>query len=155
MQPMTPTNREPDPATIPGLTWRLCKEFGFPSAVAMGMIIVFGYVGMTAVQKGIIPLVDVVSANLRTQTQQLTEQTTLMKTIAIDSKDTQEFRIATAELHRSQMTLLESINQGQIRLETQNQQLIIELRTMGDGIRALLSTPKNHLMPPPQNDGGD
>jgi hypothetical protein len=120
----------------------------------MGMILVFGYVGMTAVQKGIIPLVDVVSQNLQNQTEQLREQSVLMKTIAEDAKDTQEFRVATAELHRSQMTLLESINQGQVRLEQQNQQLILELRTMGDGIRALLASPKNVLTPPTPNNGG-
>ena len=127
-----------DPDSVPGLCWRIADRFGVPSLALLGMIVVMGYVGKITVEKVFIPLSDSVRDNLRSQTEQLGRQSTLLQSIAQQSEDTADFRVATNEHHRAAAILLQAIKDGQVRLEEQNRQLIIEMKTVGDGIRVML-----------------
>ena len=144
---MTPA-KITDPDSVPGLCWRIADRFGVPSLALLAIIVVVGYLGKVLVEKVFVPMGEAVSANLKTQTEQLgiqsaqmAEQTALLKVVAAQSEDTADFRVATSEHHRAAAILMQAIKDGQVRLEEQNRQLILELKTVGDGIRILLPNP--------------
>jgi hypothetical protein len=143
-----------DPDTVPGLCWRIADRFGVPSLALLAMIVVIGYLGKVLVEKVFVPMGEAVSTNLKTQTTQLEkqsaqmmEQTALLRVVAAQSEDTADFRIATNEHHRASAILMQAIRDGQVRLEEQNRQLIIEMKTVGDGIRAILGNPTTQAKP--------
>ena len=142
---MAPGTKDPD--NLPGLAWRICEKFGVVALIAIGMLVVMGYVGRIGIEQGVVPLVQVVAENLQAQTTQLAEQTKLLATIAKQSDATAEFRLATGEVHKTQNVLLQSIQDGQIRLEEQNRQLILEMRTVGEGIREMLRSDPTKTRP--------
>ena len=139
--------KQADPENVSGLCWRIADRFGVPSLALLGMIVVVGYVGKITVEKVFIPLSESVRDNLKAQTEQLGRQSVLLGSIAQQSEDTAEFRVATNEHHRSASILLQAIRDGQVRLEEQNRQLIIEMKTVGDGIRAILGNPTTQAKP--------
>lgn len=129
--------KEQDPTTLHGLFWRILRQFGVGAAIATGMIVCFAYVGTVAIDKAIVPLIDVVKENLTSQTTQLRLQTQAMGTIAAEAARTGEFRLATAEIHKQQLLILDQIREGQIRLEEQNKQLMDQNRTLIQELRAM------------------